>query len=148
MLELNDRRCVVTGCARGIGRAIAVAMARSGCDVGGFDVLDPTATAAEVTATGRRAYMRRGDASSWDDVYSFAEEAVRGKVPPRGAEGGRGGKAGRTGAAYWDLPYNAACSGRCSHAAARGGIVGYLPPHPWSTSMTREYRPRLGQGRH
>ena len=45
-----------------------------------------------------------------------------GKVPPVAAEGGRGGKAGRTGTARWDLPYNAACSGRCSHAAAREPI--------------------------
>jgi NAD(P)-dependent dehydrogenase (short-subunit alcohol dehydrogenase family) len=59
--RLAGKVAVVTGAARGIGRASAVAMAREGADIAGIDVAGPVsesldvtpATAAELEETGR-----------------------------------------------------------------------------------------------
>ncbi len=69
---LNGKVAVVTGAARGIGRAIAVEMAANGADVVALDIAGPVSTAsnavpatsAELDETVRqiRAYGRRGEA--------------------------------------------------------------------------------------
>lgn len=55
--DLTGRRALVTGAARGLGRAIALSLARAGADVGlGLrDVSGAAALVAEIEALGRRA---------------------------------------------------------------------------------------------
>ena len=66
---LDGKVAIVTGGARGIGRAIAVALARGGADVAVTDV-DPAGAAeaaAEIAALGRKSWGLAGDVSSLDD---------------------------------------------------------------------------------
>jgi NAD(P)-dependent dehydrogenase (short-subunit alcohol dehydrogenase family) len=58
---------LVTGAARGIGAAIAVELARGGCDVAAFDVLDPVSTVAAVKQAGREGLAIVGDVTSAAD---------------------------------------------------------------------------------
>jgi NAD(P)-dependent dehydrogenase (short-subunit alcohol dehydrogenase family) len=61
MARLSGEVAIVTGAARGIGRAYSVAPAREGASVVSFDVNDSGATAAEVEAAGGAALAITGD---------------------------------------------------------------------------------------
>ena len=64
MTESAGRVAVVTGSESGIGRAVAVALAEQGCDVGITWYRDEAAgqaTADEVRSRGRRAEVRHAD---------------------------------------------------------------------------------------
>jgi len=79
MAALAGKVAVVTGAARNIGRAIAVALAREGCDVvvnarASADLAEETAAA--VRAEGRRALVRMGDVTSETDAAGLAEAAL------------------------------------------------------------------------
>ena len=67
---LEGRAAIVTGAGGGIGRAIALRLAREGCAVGILDLSEGTAaeTAELVRAAGRRAASAVGDVSCRADV--------------------------------------------------------------------------------
>jgi NAD(P)-dependent dehydrogenase (short-subunit alcohol dehydrogenase family) len=65
---------MVTGAARGIGAAVAVELARAGCDVAVMDVLDAGATITAVEAAGRKGLAVRGDVSSAADRTAALEK--------------------------------------------------------------------------
>lgn len=75
MTKLNDKIAVVTGAARGIGRAYAERLARDGADIVAVDLAESTETVAAVEALGRRAIGVRADVSSPDDVARAVAEA-------------------------------------------------------------------------
>jgi len=86
--DLTGKTALVTGAARGIGRAGAIALARAGADVIGADIVDPVddtgevtgATPAELEATGREitALGRRWHALTFDqrDIGAIREAAA------------------------------------------------------------------------
>jgi short-subunit dehydrogenase len=76
MNRLNDRTAVVTGAASGIGREIALALARSGCDLGLVDLdRDGLETAAgEIRRLGRRASTHVADVADAVRMQALAAE--------------------------------------------------------------------------
>jgi NAD(P)-dependent dehydrogenase (short-subunit alcohol dehydrogenase family) len=78
--DLSGRRAVVTGLSRGIGQAIAVALARQGADVAGNYAPGGEEGAAEtvrlIEAAGRRAVAIAGDTGRQADVGELARTCV------------------------------------------------------------------------
>jgi len=79
-MRLQGKRAVVTGSGRGIGRAIAVRLAREGADVVIND-LDVSGSAKEtlsaVEDAGRRGVLVQADISRVDDARRLIDDAVR-----------------------------------------------------------------------
>src|ERR1700723_135768 len=85
--DLNGKVAVITGAARGIGRAIAVELAANGADVVALDIVGPVSTASnavpatpeELDETVRqiRSFGRRGEAVKADirDIVALREVA-------------------------------------------------------------------------
>jgi sorbitol-6-phosphate 2-dehydrogenase len=69
---------LVTGAGQGIGRGIALSLARAGADVAINDIAPGTAeaTAAEVEALGRRALAVQADVSQAKDVQAMIDRVV------------------------------------------------------------------------
>src|ERR1051325_4683255 len=79
-LTLESKTALVTGASKGVGKGIALELARSGCDVAvnfNADAAGAEATAGEIRAMGRRAFPLRGDVGSSRDVDSMFQEVVR-----------------------------------------------------------------------
>lgn len=77
--RLEGRRAVVTGCASGIGQAIAVALARQGANVGGLDVdggAGMDQTRAGIEGHGREALLEVGSTGVAADVENIADRVV------------------------------------------------------------------------
>jgi 3-oxoacyl-[acyl-carrier protein] reductase len=79
-MRLAGKVALVTGAQQGIGRAIAVALAREGADVG-VNYLDDRAAAeqvvAEVRGSGRRACLVRGDVARASDAETMVGAVAR-----------------------------------------------------------------------
>jgi 3-oxoacyl-[acyl-carrier protein] reductase len=68
---LARRTALVTGAARGIGRATAVALAEQGATVIAADIADPTPTAQEIAGRGKQAAALIADVSDSGSVESL-----------------------------------------------------------------------------
>jgi len=76
MLDLTGKSALVTGGARGIGKAICLTLARQGADIAFVDVGRPEvaeATVAEIQALGRKALFIRADVTD----FAACERAVK-----------------------------------------------------------------------
>ena len=78
-MRLENRTAIVTGAARGIGKAIALAFAAEGADVAILDIDPPRAeeVAAQIRNQGRRACFVRCDVGFAEQVQAAFAEAIR-----------------------------------------------------------------------
>jgi NAD(P)-dependent dehydrogenase (short-subunit alcohol dehydrogenase family) len=74
--RLEGKVAIVTGAARGIGRAYCLAMAREGATIVAVDVLDATATKTAVEQLGVNAKALKTDVSSEEDTLLMAQKTI------------------------------------------------------------------------
>ena len=76
--DLTGQVALVTGAARGLGRAIALALAHAGADValGLREVNTGSGLAREIEATGRRALPLQMDVTRLDQIFGALDDAV------------------------------------------------------------------------
>jgi len=79
MKNLRNKTAVVTGAASGIGRALAIGLAREGCHLALADLNQPglAESAAMAAAFGNRVTIHSLDVSGRAAVYAFAEDVIR-----------------------------------------------------------------------
>ncbi len=74
LFSLKGKTALVTGCSRGIGKAMAVALAEAGADIIGVSAslpLKDSEAGQEVASTGRKFYPFQCDFSSRESLYKF-----------------------------------------------------------------------------
>ena len=76
---LHGQAALVTGAARGLGRAISLALAHAGADValGLRDINADSGLTAEITKLGRKALALQMDMSQMDQIFSAVEQAAK-----------------------------------------------------------------------
>lgn len=74
MGKLNDKVAVVTGGARGLGRAICKRLADDGAKIAIADILDATETIALTGLNGDRVFQKKCDVTSAEDIAALKED--------------------------------------------------------------------------
>ncbi|MGZ9736364.1 SDR family NAD(P)-dependent oxidoreductase [Flavobacterium sp. GNP002] len=77
MFQLNGKLALVTGCKRGIGKAMALALAEAGADIIGVSASLEAASSEveqEVLASGRKFYAYQCDFSNREALYTFIKK--------------------------------------------------------------------------
>ena len=78
--DLKDKVAIVTGASRGLGRAMAVALASAGADVAvaARAIVDLEETAHQIETIGRRALVVPTDVSVYSEVESLVKRTIAG----------------------------------------------------------------------
>ncbi|MDW8845140.1 2-dehydro-3-deoxy-D-gluconate 5-dehydrogenase KduD [Erwinia sp. MMLR14_017] len=74
--SLHGKVAIVTGCNTGLGKSMAVGLAQAGCDIVAINRSEPTETANEVIALGRRFLSLHADLGQQDRLPSLLTQAV------------------------------------------------------------------------
>ncbi|CAN7617136.1 2-dehydro-3-deoxy-D-gluconate 5-dehydrogenase KduD [Trinickia sp. LjRoot230] len=76
IFDLTGKVAIVTGCNTGLGAAMAIALAESGCNIVGVNRAAPADTLRRVEAAGRRFVDIRADLSSIEPIADIVHSAV------------------------------------------------------------------------
>ena len=76
LFSLEGKTALVTGVSRGLGQAMAIALARAGADIVGVGPRGLGETRARIEAEGRRVYEIKADLGRGDTAAGVAREAV------------------------------------------------------------------------
>lgn len=78
-MSITGKVALITGAGQGIGRAIALRLAKDGADIAITDLNEQkmNAVAREVRATGRKATIFKADVSNRDEVYATIDHAEK-----------------------------------------------------------------------
>ncbi len=78
IFSLNSRTALITGAAKGLGKVLALGLARQGADVAAID-MDPAVEnlAAEIESWGRKTIAATCDITREDDVRDLVDRCVR-----------------------------------------------------------------------
>lgn len=74
--SLHGKVAIVTGCNTGLGKSMATGLAQAGCDIVAINRSEPTETADEVLALGRRFLSLKADLGQQQALPSLLERAV------------------------------------------------------------------------
>lgn len=77
LFNLKNKIAVVTGSARGMGRGIALELARAGADIVVSDIIPGEETVREIKSLKRRAAYIKTDVSNEDDVKNMINETIK-----------------------------------------------------------------------
>ena len=82
MINLNGKVSLITGASRGIGKEIALKLAKLGSDIVLVDINESDEAKSEVEALGRKALVLKADVSSMEQTKDVVEKALEefGKV--------------------------------------------------------------------
>lgn len=76
IFQLDGKTAVVTGVSRGLGKGIALGLAKAGADIVGISVSNMEQTKQEVEKLGRKFYDIQADFSNLEAVKKAANEAI------------------------------------------------------------------------
>lgn len=78
MNRLKDRAALITGSARGIGKAVAIRLAKEGADIviSDIDLGGTETTALEIEGLGQKAIAIRSDVADFKDVNEMVKKAI------------------------------------------------------------------------
>jgi len=77
LFDLTGKTALVTGCNRGIGKAMAEALAEAGADIVGVsssDIQSASGLQDAITETGRKFYPYQADLGNRESIYAFIEK--------------------------------------------------------------------------
>ncbi len=77
LFDLSGKLALVTGCSKGIGKAIAIGLAEAGADIIGVSGTLPasgSSVSEEILRLGRRFYAYQADFAHRDSLYTFIRE--------------------------------------------------------------------------
>jgi len=76
IFEISTKIAIVTGASRGLGKAIAIGLAKAGANIVVTDVLDTSITVKEIKKLGRDAMGLKIDVSKKQDVEKMVQQTI------------------------------------------------------------------------